>query len=280
MTPDIAALVLSYENNPAQFMQQSALLNTLLGDGLCASYAACAQDGLAVWNELGKTILDPQYQDKSDGLAIFNKDYLGEPTIAAPILSSFIRKDLAGLGIGGPGPSKLIYWTVASRSPEQGIGPLAYMNLFETTKGVIICLGNDRSLDFTKTLSWSEIVYQTWKQVQGAQTRGSETFAKGDWLPGGPISNLQHVFHHEVSNEATLKTLETIYDTSKFLARVDEPWRNWTEADTNTKNWFYGLLGTDTCAGIVELLKDHAVEIGRKQITEIRTRWWGDKPDI
>lgn len=39
-------------------------------------------------------------------------------------------------------------------------------------------------------------------------------------------------------------------------------------------------MGTDNVKGVVFLLNDHSVEMGRKIITEVWTRWDTDFPDI
>ncbi|KAI4283015.1 MAG: hypothetical protein L6R38_002499 [Xanthoria sp. 2 TBL-2021] len=274
LPPEVAALVAAYERNPQQFLAAQA--NDNYYPNACPNYAQCSQDGKTSFDDLAAIIRDPAHQDKSDGQPTFMQDYSFVPGAGLQFLSQSIKKDLTDKGID---LSKLVMWSVASRSPQMGVGQTAYANIFDTNNGAIIGVWNQRDFDFSMTLPWSEIVYQTWHIAQATQTTVHQTHAP-DWLPGGPISNLQYSVQFEVANPETLKVLANIYDNNNFLARVDQEWRKWTEADRNTENWFYSLLGTDTCKGTIDLLKYHTVEIGRKEITEIYTRWWGDKPDF
>lgn len=274
MSPEIASLVAAYERDPLQFLETQSNYNYY--PYACTDYAQCSQNGKKNFDDLATAVSDPAHQDKKDGLPTFMQDYSFVPSAGAQFLNTKMKKDLTDKGID---LNRLTMWSVASRSAQTGVGQTAYANIFDTNHGAIIGVWNERDFDFSMTLAWSEIAYQTWHIAQVTQTVYSQTHPT-DWPAGSPISNLQYSVHFEVTNPGTLKILGDIYDNHRFLARVDEPWRKWTEADPATQNWFYGILGTDTCKGTVDLLRYHAVEIGRKEVTEIWTRWWGDKPDI
>ncbi|KAI4276660.1 MAG: hypothetical protein LQ337_002332 [Flavoplaca oasis] len=273
--PAIAALVLAYEADPAGFLEAQG--NRQLDINVCPTFGGCSADGLALWKELEEIKINPAHQDIPSSRSTFIQDYSHTPTGSDPWLSKDFKNDLVGIGVD---LTRLIMWSVSSISAELGLGRWAYTNLFDTNAGAIVGVWNARDLDFKQSLPWSEIVYQTWQLAQATQTNAARTYAKGYWLPGDPISNLKHSIQYQVDNPETIDILDSIYVNNQILARVDREWRVWTDDDPRTKNWFFGLVGTDSCKGTLELLKNHAVEIGRKEITEIRTRWWGEKPDI
>ena len=62
-----------------------------------------------------------------------------------------------------------------------------------------------------------------------------------------------------------------------------EQWRKFTEEQDGGGGkdyFFYGLLGTENVRGTVWLLRDHANEIGRKDVSAIWVRWYMGNPDI
>ncbi|KAL9628018.1 MAG: hypothetical protein Q9204_006170 [Flavoplaca sp. TL-2023a] len=228
MEPEIAALVLAYEADPAAFLEAQG--NRQLDINVCPTFGACSADGLALWKELEQIKMTQRI------------------TIYRAVVQHSYRIIHTCLLVPTPGLAKTSRMTfVSSISAELGLGRWAYTNLFDTNAGAIVGVWNARDLDFKQS---------------------------------GPISNLKHSIQYQVDNPETIEILDTIYVNNKILARVDREWRVWTDDDPRTKNWFFGLVGTDSCRGTLELLKNHAVEIGRKDITEIRTRWWGEKPDI
>ncbi|KAI4272511.1 MAG: hypothetical protein L6R38_006575, partial [Xanthoria sp. 2 TBL-2021] len=159
---------------------------------------------------------------------------------------------------------------------------ITYTNLFDTNKGVIVAIENWHTLDSSGALTWSELIYQTWKVASDLQTKGAQTYAQGKWQAGGSISTLQHVIQSRIFEPGTISVLGTAYRELNYPGANsgDKTWRRWMEADFLVRNWFFSILGTDACKGTIQLLKEHAVEIGRKEITEIWTTWSGPLPEI
>ncbi|KAI4196170.1 MAG: hypothetical protein LQ350_006718 [Teloschistes chrysophthalmus] len=238
-------------------------------DNACPNYEICSSKGLIYYNDLTTTLANHSAIDRSDGLKLFEKYYGPEYDQSVPVwpsmTQSFQNRQM--------NPDNLDVWEVNSRDPATGERDraMAYYNTFGTHAGVLVAENNWRSSDQQKKLPWSEIVYQTW-QVAAAH---ADALAAEDAKhpPGGPISNLRSVVRHNIVNEGTKAVVTAAYSANGWKIGEDEAeqWREWTEVDT--PSFFYGLLGTDNVKGVLWLLKDHAVELGRKEITTIWTRW-------
>ncbi|KAL8708109.1 MAG: hypothetical protein Q9220_006963 [cf. Caloplaca sp. 1 TL-2023] len=246
-------------NSPPQRDAQS-------DDDVCSTYAQCGTDGLKYWNMLQTTIAQAAPIDRADGLPIFTKFYAAQPT-KQPDDMQTIQQDLINHGFDS---NLLSGWETVSKDPRTGASdppPAAYDNDFDTKNGLLVANGNYRNWDSQKQLPWSEIIYQTWQVAQAHQEGG------------GPISNLKTIARKNVVNEGTLDVLESLYQTLRMsMGQGDTTWYKWTEEDQ--PYFFYALLGTDNIKGIIWLLNDHASAIGRKEITEIWTRWPGEVPDM
>ncbi|KAL8634491.1 MAG: hypothetical protein Q9228_007914 [Teloschistes exilis] len=234
-------------------------------DDVCDSYLTCSPPGLKYWNTLHTTLQQSSPTDRSDGAAIF-PIYYGV-TFPQEVFSTVnIAPDLVQHGFD---VKLLTNWATVSKDPKTGIQNSrwpAYVNDFDTKNGLIIAQSNYREFDRSKSLPWSEIIYYTWQVIQSQQS-------------GFPISNLRTVIRKEVVNPGTQNVLQALYDSRRLKTRVgDNSWYKWTEADQMYS--FYALLGTDNIKGVVWLLNDHAAAIGKKEITEIWTRWGGENPDI
>ena len=240
-------------------------------DEVCTIYKACVEKGYRYWNELHTTLSNYTSVDRSHGLELFERYYrpeapetleLGyEPNLE----QAFINRNLDTRSMDA--------WEVNSFDPVEEIrhGRTAYLNAFNTDSGVIVALGNWRDNDKNRKenqLQWSEIMYQTWKLAASMPVTEGE-----DHSPGGRISNLRAVVQSLVTNAGTLAILKNAYEANDWVPHRDVEWRQWTEP--STRNFFYALLGTDNVKGTVWLLKDHAVEIGRKDISSIWTLWDG-----
>ncbi|KAL8637113.1 MAG: hypothetical protein Q9228_005579 [Teloschistes exilis] len=234
-------------------------------DDVCHSYSACGPPGLKYWNILHTTLQQPSPADRSDGAAIFSVNY--DVTFPEDVFStSSIAPDLVKHGFD---LKLLINWATTSKDPKTGLSNSrwpAYVNDFDTKNGLIIAQSNYREFDRCKSLPWSEIIYYTWQVVQSRQQ-------------GFPISNLRTIIRKEVVNPGTQTVLQALYDSRRMKTRAgDNTWYKWTEADQMYS--FYALLGTDNVKGVVWLLNDHAAAIGKKEITEIWTRWGAQNPDL
>ncbi|KAL8768882.1 MAG: hypothetical protein Q9194_005585 [Teloschistes cf. exilis] len=247
-------------------------------DNACSNYETCSSKGLAYWNELSTTLANHTAVDRSEGLELFKTYYGPEFDQSVPIWESMIQS----FENRQMDPDNGLYtWEVNSRDPINASRDreMAYYNIFGPHAGVLVAENNWRASDRQKKLPWSEIIYQTW-QVASAH---ADTLAADDpvYPPGGPISNLRSVVRHSVVNDGTRAVITAAYKANGWTVGQDgaEQWREWTEV--NTPSFFYGLLGTDNVKGVLWLLKDHAVEMGRKEITTVWTRWYeGNTPDI
>ena len=113
-------------------------------------------------------------------------------------------------------------------------------------------------------LSWSDIVFLTWKQMLK-----------------GPPTDLGRVAQHQIINEQTLDTIKYCYDKfcpedAKFPNKYDRELL-WFPADDNEAQDpnecpFTALLGTPNGVGAAYLLIDHADELGYATIECIRTK--------
>ncbi|KAI4188734.1 MAG: hypothetical protein LQ346_005256 [Caloplaca aetnensis] len=251
-------------------------------DDVCPDYKICGQRGLGYWNTLYTTLNDPNARDKLDLNSAFQNYYKAEvqDTLAPePALEQTLIEH-------GLDTEHLDIFTTFSKNPDTGqmrgvFWP--YENAFDTNAGVIIAIANFRMWDEApakERLSWSEVMYHTWQIAASFADAQAQYGSEPDRPEGGPISNLKHVVQHVVINTETKLVLRTMYGSSGYtINKVDpDPWKKWTEKDT--PYFFCALLGTDNVKGTVWLLNDHSVEMGRKTIGEIWTRWDTSSPDI
>ncbi|KAL8780439.1 MAG: hypothetical protein Q9213_006472 [Squamulea squamosa] len=245
-------------------------------DETCVDYSTCAPKGLGYWNKLQTTLFSANPVDRTDGHEIF-RTYYGAKFDGVTKADPDFRQGLLDRGIQDYKHFDLYY--SYSIDPATG-GPskeMAYMTAFDTLNGIMIVEGAWREMDQQKKLQWSEVMYQTW-QVAKANADHLATTSK-DHPVGGPISNLRGVIQHLIVNKGTQKVLRAAYNANGYsIGHGDTTWQKWTEEDQH--DFFFGLLGTDTCKGTVYLLNDHAVEIGRKEPTVIWTRWTEGSSDI
>ncbi|KAL8883811.1 MAG: hypothetical protein Q9205_006481 [Flavoplaca limonia] len=236
---------------------------------VCEDYSSCSIKGYDYWNTLHDTLKNPQPVDRADTTAHFQRYYASEFAdyylieLENPPIELAMRSrgmNLADMGL----------WEVNAFDPVQKTRSklMAFYNAFDTAAGIIVAKANYRSNDRTASenkLQWSEIMYQTWKLASAQE--------KEEGKPYGPISNLRVVVQDQVENAETLKIVETAYVNNNWEPDGDPEWRTWTE--DSAQSFFYSILGTPNVKGTVWLLKDHAAEIGRKDISAIHTRWYG-----
>ncbi|KAL9594981.1 MAG: hypothetical protein Q9179_005167, partial [Wetmoreana sp. 5 TL-2023] len=204
--------------------------------------------------------------DRTDGFFDFQQYYItnfAKTVTADPDL----YQDLVDRGID---VDHLDEWAIWGKDPKTRLrsGPFApYENISYTNDGAIIASSNFRGWDTQKKLQCPRADHESLYGIIPGHKKG------------GPISNLRCVIQHIVINGETKAVMKTAYDNSGYtINKGDTEWKKWTEVDQ--PYFFYALLGTESVKGTVWLLKDHAVEIGRKEITEIWTRWTTMNPDI
>ncbi|KAI4220216.1 MAG: hypothetical protein L6R36_007780 [Xanthoria steineri] len=161
--------------------------------------------------------------------------------------------------------SHIDLWQVSSNSSitKQRDPEPALNHLFDTNHGFLIAEGNWRAKDSQRKLQWSEVIYQTWKR---AEKRANELALQGKGSPpGGPISNLQSVVRHSITNQGTQSVMRAAYAANDWIPGSDGPeeWRRFTETDKYF--FFFALMGTENVKGLLWFLRDHAVEMGRKE---------------
>ncbi|KAL8662198.1 MAG: hypothetical protein Q9168_008297, partial [Polycauliona sp. 1 TL-2023] len=231
---------------------------------VCDNYSSCSIKGLGYWNSLHDTLKDPQSVDR-DTTTQFSKYYglkydgpymigLDDPEIEQAMLSRDMSTEDMGV------------WEVNAFDPVGKTKLSIYINAFNTAEGIILAIENFRNNDKTakgNQLQWSETTYQAWKRASAEEQEANE--------PYGPISNLRAIVRIGVINEETQTVLKAAYVSNGWVAEKDPEWRTWTE--DSAQSFFYALLGTPNIKGAVCLLKDHAAEIGRKDISAIHT-WW------
>lgn len=243
-------------------------------DDVCTDYKTCGTRGLTYWNILFDTLRNRQSQDRTDGFGKFQQYYTAQ-YVDTKKADLDISPDLIVHGID---PDYLDVWTTVDKGPKTSVQDLfnPYINSFNTRDGIVIADNNFRYDDQAKKLEWSELMYHTW---QAASSYADALHGIDDRHPkGGPISTLKCVFQHIVVNKQTQEVIKLLYQKMGYAIEQDIEWKKWTEEDQ--PNWFHALLGTDNVKGTVYFLNDHAQEIGRKEITEIWTRWDVFAPDI
>ncbi|KAI4246200.1 MAG: hypothetical protein LQ352_006442, partial [Teloschistes flavicans] len=238
-------------------------------DNACPNYSTCGSKGLQYLNDLTTTLANPSAIDRTDGLPLFQTYYAPEYDLTIPVWPS-LWQSFENRAINPEGSD---VWEVNSLNPSNQLRDkaTAYYNTFATHAGVLIAENNWRASDTQKKLPWSEIVYQTWRLAAAH----ADTLNADDDVhpPGAPIAGLRSVVRHSVVNAGTKAVVSAAYAANEWAAGGDgeDEWREWTEASTPA--FFYGLLGTDNVKGVLWLLKDHAVEMGRKEVTKVWTRW-------
>ncbi|KAL8948292.1 MAG: hypothetical protein Q9222_005513 [Ikaeria aurantiellina] len=234
-------------------------------DAVCSSYAECGSKGLQYWNTLHTTLSMANPVDRTDGPEKFQEFYAVTAS-ETPWGMSRIQQDVISHGFD---PKLLTGWDTVSKHPDTGQldsqNP-AYQNDFDTRNGLLVASANFREWDSQRQLPWSELMFQTWQVVQHAQQ-------------GGSISNLRAVVRKEVEGQGAQEVLKTLY-TSRGLTmnQGDGTWYQWSEEVQ--PYFFYALLATDNVKGVVWLLNDHPNALGKKEITDIWTRWEKRDPDM
>lgn len=236
-------------------------------DGYCSFYADCSTDGLKYWNILHTTLSQPNpVENFPNGRAIFDQYYGAAPS-EQPNPMKRIRQDLVNHGFD---ISLLTGWSTMSKNQQTGVletDPMpAYDNDFDTRNGLLVASANFREWDSQRQLPWSELMFQTWPIVQAAQG-------------GGPISTLKVVVRKEVENQGTQEVLRTMYTARGLTMNQGDP--KWYPCNEDQHRYFFhALMGTDNVKGVVWLLNDHPNAMGKKEITDMWTRWTERDPDI
>lgn len=244
-------------------------------DDQCFTYQTCGEKGLALWNLLHSNLSSAHPYIRKDESATFTTYYdakLESYWFIDPDLEQDFRNNRLD-------SEHLDVWSVMSKDPVTGVVSKddPYTNVFDTNQGIIVAEGNWRYLDVYKKLEWSELMYQTW-QLAKEKADHQHQLDKSH-PPGKPISSISSVVQHIVANHGTKDILKVAYNACKYSINAgDITWYKWTETDN--RYYFYALLATDNVKGTLWLLNDHSVEIGKKEITEIWTRWTTMNPDI
>lgn len=248
-------------------------------DDICHDYPVCVSKGRDYWTWLQGNITVREPTGFPGGKRIYDLFYASNHLYIDDTHAPSIRQDLLNHNLPALTDPTYTYWFTSSKDPTTGIETEdpAYKNIINTRYGVLLALHNFRDEDDAKMLPWSEIMYQVWQE---SKAYDDEKHAKMGMPPGASLATLQHSIQTTVTNERTLDLLELMYTKMGYppIRDGDTVWRRWTERET--RDWFLALLGTDNCKGTVFLLTQHADEAGRKEVTEIWTRWNGDYPDI
>ncbi|KAL8852034.1 MAG: hypothetical protein Q9221_003059 [Calogaya cf. arnoldii] len=227
-------------------------------------YQEFAEKGNGYWNDLTLVLQTSNPIDRNDRLQ-FEEFYTASIRWSMPT-DRYLWDKLKAQGID---PEYLDTWTVIDKIPreDEDAAP-PYKNSFNTRDGLLIAEENFRIDDLApKRLQWSELMYHTW--TEAASYAGTK---------GGPISNLQTVLRQSIVNTQTQAILRLMYERNKLAPNAHYVWFQWDDV-THAAFWD-ALMATDNVKGVVFLLKDHSVEMGRKIITDVWTRWEGDYPDI
>ncbi|KAL8662019.1 MAG: hypothetical protein Q9202_005073 [Teloschistes flavicans] len=249
----------------------------------CDSYEKCGAKGLQIWNILHSNLSSATPYVREDTSATFNMYYQAEPQ-PYQVEDYEMKQDFENHHFD---TKHLDLWTTVSKDPAvpslvEDIDDPPYKNVFDTNQGVIIADANFRYLDTNQKLPWSEIIYNLWKlSIEEADHQHS---LDPTHPPGGPIANLKYIIQHMVVNLESQTILELAYQRNAYIYNDGSAeaarWWPWSEEDTDTRYWFYALLGTENVKGALWLLNDHSLEMGRKEITKIWTRWTVFAPDF
>ncbi|KAI4247625.1 MAG: hypothetical protein L6R42_009576 [Xanthoria sp. 1 TBL-2021] len=226
-------------------------------------YQLLSERGNGYWNKLTYTLQSANPIQRDDRLH-FEQFYTATFSHSQPAdrdLWDILQKS-------GIDPDNLDTWATSDKSPKEDWQAVPYLNSFNTRDGLLIAEQNFRDEDIApQRLVWSELMYHTWNEA-----------AKHAGPKGGPISNLKTVIRAQVVNVQTQGILRMMYENNGLTPRVHFQWTRWSE--DGQPGFWDALMGTDNVKGVVFLLNDHCVEMGRKIITEVWTRWDTDFPDI
>ncbi|KAL8670636.1 MAG: hypothetical protein Q9168_004830 [Polycauliona sp. 1 TL-2023] len=246
-----------------------------------SDYKICSERGNGYWNTLAATLSNPNAQERADTSDTFANGYVAKFMGTATALADLVD-DLEADGIDAH--SMDLWWTTDNlpRGPEEETDA-PYQNYFNTRDGIIIASMNFRRDDKLSSLNWSELMYHTWLEAaEWANEKAKEITIDSPHIPGGPISTLKTVIQEFVVNMQAQSVIKLLYRNNGLVPGGDRPedqaWVQWTEA--KIPYFWDALVGTDNVRGTVYLLNDHPVEIGKKIITEIWTRWEVMAPDI
>ena len=247
-------------------------------DSTCQDYKTCSSKGIRDWQDLLNIVAQANPVDKASTQTVFDDGYGCEFMSMSGDPVPSIRGDLENHGFDW---DWMETFGVFSKNPETGeeTESTAYINLFYTSKGLIVADENYRDRDEQKTLHWSELMYHAWQVAKDYDDQGKTANQPPGHPGGGAISTLQTVVRVSVQNPQAKAVIKTIRDAKQDWLPGDETWHKFTTAP-DTLNWFYALLGIVNVQSVVWLLRDHAAEIGKKVITEIWIRWDGVDPDI
>ncbi|KAI4251763.1 MAG: hypothetical protein LQ352_004675 [Teloschistes flavicans] len=260
--------------------------NLQVDDDVCPDYETCSTKGHAYWKTLQATLANSDSRDRTDGLSLFNAYYKASFDYTSPA-DPDLHQDLLNHGIEADQLDRWTTYDKKSSTSAMGHFFAPYENIFDTYRGAIIAEANYRDWDAAKKLPWSELMYITYQFASRyADNENLHPLQDDDeppHPPGGPIANLKHVIQHIVVNAGTKTILRNAYESNKYPVGADKVndegvWRQWTMK--GSAGFFTAMLGTDNVKGVVWLLNDHAVEMGRKEVVEIWTRWDGEHPDI
>ncbi|KAL9580657.1 MAG: hypothetical protein Q9212_004361 [Teloschistes hypoglaucus] len=249
----------------------------------CGTYEKCGAKGLQIWNILHSNLSSPTPYVREDTSAIFKMYYQAEPQ-PYEVEDYEMKQDFEQHRFD---TKHLDIWTTVSKDPAaprlvEDLDEPPYKNVLDTNQGIIIADANFRYLDKNQKLSWSEIIYNLWQLA--VEEANHQHALNPTHPPGGPISNLKYIIQHVVVNRDSQTILKLAYQRKGFTyddgSEEASRWWLWTEEDLDTRYWFYALLGTDNVKGALWLLNDHSVEMGKKEITKIWTRWTVFAPDF
>ncbi|CAL8583671.1 hypothetical protein XPA_009292 [Xanthoria parietina] len=232
--------------------------NVYMSDGgQCYQYSACGLIGVALWNELERTLDAGAANDVNfDHERIFNKYYLAGvsrgPSTAADYLQDDMRQhDLSEL-------KDYWRWTVWSLTPDGTADDApCYEFSINPKDGVIIAHYSDATKDSHKRLPLSEIFWQTYQTHIGMISSGDS----------GQINPLQYVIIHKIDNEGTIKLLDEIAQENGEDPKEEIEWYTWDDS----KPFFISLLGTDPLQQVVRMTIDHNAAMVRRTIGQVWT---------
>lgn len=244
----------------------------------CQDYRTCINRGHQDWLELVSRATEAHPVDVPSTQKTFDESY-GCVFISSdddPIWN--VREDLERHGFDY---RWIKAFGVFSKNPATGeeTEKTAYLNMFDTQKGLIVADENFRQYDEQKKLHWSELMYHAWKTAREDADESHRANIPPGAPPGGPISTLQTVVRHQAMNDVAVIVIQEIRRRMPDWTIEDGDWHKFSVAE-DTREWFYALLGVVNVQGVIWLLKDHAAEIGQKVVTEIYVKWSRAWPDI
>ena len=229
--------------------------------------------GTAYWNRLQENLQSANAApDVSDKAKHFKEYY----EAAGPAWYKLSTRLADRLIVEGYGSNDLYQtWSVCSRQyidgpPFTGLG-WPYIMTLNPSEGVVIVQQAFKAKDMQKKLFHSDILYQTFAQTVSTNNQIREGAAAAKPFD---VKDLSVIIHNHVINDATQDVVLHAYQ--KFLnihstdAWEDDNWRRWTP-DGPEREAFLALCGTDNVKGVVNMLNDYRVELGRKTIKDIWT---------